>query len=710
MRRFLDSILAPSRRDGPDIRQINAMRGEYSRLTDSELRAVAVQAKDFLDVAAVTAEVASRILGEDMFDVQLRGALALARGSIAEMQTGEGKTLASVPAVAWYAREGRGVHVMTSNDYLARRDASWMGDIYRFLGLSVGYLQQGMNTAQRRAAYLSDVMYATANEIAFDFLRDRLALQPEDQVQRPFAVAVVDEADSILIDEARIPLVIAGGDADDSALAYAAEQVVRNLRRLVHYTVDAGAHNVALTDLGITVVENSFACGNLYDERNMNLLTAVQDSLHAHVLLRRDVDYVVKNGVVEMVDEFKGRIAQDRRWPAGLHPAVEIKEGVATKHQGMILGSITLQHLIALYPKACGMTGTAATQALEFEKIYGMRVETIPTNKPVIRVDHPDALFATKSEKEQAVLEDIRLAHTNGQPVLVGTGSVEESERLSSLLGDVPHRVLNARNDEREAGIIAQAGERGAVTISTNMAGRGTDIRLGEGSEEAGGLYVIGTQKHESRRIDNQLRGRAGRQGDPGRSRFFVSLEDDLLVKYRDLNPKAGTDLDTVQRLVEGLNLDQRLALQKYELPVEGQRHRIHTFRQQVLEGKTEYTSDFERVVALRTIDALWSEYLARLAEFRSGLPWLDWGLQGIPMLSFDRRDSQYEYAQKIHQWFSELESELPGEIEKRVAEAKDSGANPCERGAVWTYVTTDQPFGSWANRFAAGLRRKFKR
>ena len=502
-------------------------------------------------------------------------------------------------------------------------------------------------------------------------------------VQRPFEAAVIDEADSILIDEARLPLVIAGGDTDDSSYAYAADQLVRTFRQPWHSTVDVGAHNVALTDAGIAAVERAFSCGNLYEERNLNLLTAIQDSLHAHVLLRRDVDYVVKNGAVEMVDEFKGRIALNRRWPAGLHTAVEIKEGVASKRQGMILGSITLQHLIALYPKACGMTGTAKTQALEFEKIYGMRVETIPTNKPVIRIDHPDAVFATKREKEQAVLEEIRSAHKAGQPVLAGTGSVEESERLSALLGDVPHRVLNARNDEREAGIVARAGERGAVTISTNMAGRGTDIRLGEGAARGGGdLYVIGTQKHESRRIDNQLRGRSGRQGDPGCTRVFVSLEDDLLVKYGDLDPRLGTDLDTVQRLVEGQNLDQRLTLQRYELPVEGQRHRIHTFRQEVLEGKTTYLSDLEKVVALRTIDEQWSDYLARLAEFRSGLPWLDWGLKGVPMLSMDRRDSQYEYAKKIHQWFSELEAELPSEIARRLKEAQESGADPSERGA----------------------------
>ena len=710
MHKLLEAVLAPSRHDREHIQRINALRAEFSRLDDDKLRAAA-ETDDLLPLIAATAVIASRVLGQSMFDVQLRGALALTRGSIAEMQTGEGKTLAAVPAVAWYARQGDGVHVMTANDYLARRDAAWMGEIYRFLGLSVGYLQQGMTAAERRAAYACDVMYATPNEIGFDFLRDRLALHLDEQVQRPFAAAVIDEADSILIDEARIPLVIAGGDDDDeSSLPYAADQVVRHFRVPIHCTVDAGAHNVALTDLGIRAVENSFGCGNLYEERNLRLLTAVQDSLHAHILLRRDVDYVVKNGAVEMVDGFKGRIALNRRWPAGLHTAVEIKERVAAKRQGRILGSVTLQHLIALYPQACGMTGTAATQALEFEKIYGMPVEVVPTNRPVIRVDHSDELFRTRREKERTVLDEIRRVHATGRPVLVGSGSVEESERLSRMLSDIPHQVLNARQDEQEAAIIAQAGERSAVTISTNMAGRGTDIRLGAGVAELGGLHVIGTQKHESRRIDNQLRGRAGRQGDPGSSHFFVSFEDDLMVKYADLNPDLGRDPETVQRLVEGHNLDARIFLQKYELPIEGQRHHIHSRRQQILDGTEPSASELERLVSLRAIDDLWSDYLARVAEFRDGLPWLDLGLGGAPFLSLDRRDAHYEYARKIHQWFSELEAEIPLEIARRVAEVEAGGPNPAERGAVWTYLTTDQPFGSFNERLMRGLRRKFRR
>ena len=540
MRQFMRSIIAPSYRDPSRIQRINAMRAEFAHLNGDELRASYVQTKDLLEVIAIAAVAATRVLGLDMFDVQFRCALALTRESIAEMQTGEGKTLAAVPAVAWYARGGQGVHVITVNDYLARRDAGWMGGIYRLLGLSVGYIQQGMTSHERRAAYASDITYATANEIGFDVLRDRLALDAAGQVHRSFAAAVIDEADSILIDEARIPLVIAGGNTDDNALAYVADKLVRTLAG--RYTVDVGAHNVVLTDDGIRIVETAFGCGNLFDERNLRLHTAVQDALHAHVLLRRDVDYVVKNGAIESVDEFKGRIAQDRRWPAGIHTAIEAKEGVAAKAQGTILGSTTLQHLIALYPAICGMTGTAATQALELEKVYGLRVETIPPNRPLIRIDHPDIVFPSQAAKQQAVLQEIRRANATGQPVLVGTGSVAESERFSRMLQDIPHCVLNARNDEAEAAIIAQAGECGSVTVSTNMAGRGTDIRLGQGAAELGGLYVIGTNKPESQRIENQLRGRAGRQGDPGSSRFFVSLEDDLVVKYADLDPRYRED------------------------------------------------------------------------------------------------------------------------------------------------------------------------
>jgi preprotein translocase subunit SecA len=675
-------------RDRSTVAKIQAFRAELAHLTDTELLAEASQTNDVARWFALAATAASRVLGQEMYEVQLRGALALARGSIAEMQTGEGKTLAAVPAISWFAREHRGVHVMTVNDYLARRDAAWMGGIYRMLGLSVAHVQQGMTPAERKAAYAADITCATQNEIGFDFLRDRIAMRVDEQVHREFHAAVIDEVDSILIDEARVPLVLAGGDSGDNSLAYVADQLVRDLRPGAHFTIDPGGHNVALTDSGIYALESALSCGSLFDDRNLSIHEAIGEALHAHALLHRDVDYIVKNGAIEMVDEFKGRIALDRRWPAGLHTALEAKEGVAAKSQGMILGQITLQHLVALYPTICGMTGTASTQSLEFHRVYGLRVETIPTNRPMIRVDHADVTFPTKAAKEQAVIDEIRRAHATGQPVLVGTASVADSERLSALLTDIPHEVLNARQDEREAAIIARAGERGAVTVSTNMAGRGTDIRLGDGMVELGGLYVIGANKHESRRIDNQLRGRAGRQGDPGCSRFFISLEDDLMARYGELDDRYRSDPDTLQRLVEGQHLDTRIFLHGYEVPFEGQRNKIHSWRQEVLESDM---AEREKRITLRTIDDLWADHLARTSDYRSGVHWVSWA----------GRDPHREYLLKIHEWFGELELSLPDEIARRV---ESDAADVADRGAVWTYLTTDQPFGRWKRELARKL------
>ena len=502
--------------------------------------------------------------------------------------------------------------------------------------------------------------------------------------------ALIDEADSILIDEARIPLVIAGGEAGEQSLAYQVDRITRFFRRGRHFTLDEYARNIALTDAGIRAIETSFGCGNLFDEQNLALLTAVQDSIHAHALLRRDVDYLVKDGAIESVDEFKGRIAENRRWPAGLHTAIEAKEGLALKTQGRILGSITLQNLISLYPMVCGMTGTAATQAEELRLVYGLEVEVIPTNRPMIRTDLPDRVYARKYDKERAVLQEIRRLHASGQPVLVGTRSVEESERLSARLPDIPHQVLNARHEEQEAGMIARAGLRGAVTISTNMAGRGTDIQLGPGVAELGGLHVIGTNRHESRRIDNQLRGRAGRQGDPGSSEFFISLEDDLLVKYG----AESNDIENVQRIAEGQNLEIRRFLQKYESVIEGQRQKIQQRRQAILTGETPVSSELERLVSLRTIDDLWADYLATITDLREGVQWLSWG----------GRDPLHEYLTSVHSLFTQLEEQLAGEIAQRLEEAEESGLDPTQRGATWTYLTTDQPFGTATERIMRGF------
>ena len=699
MRRLLHFLFPGPASVASTIDRINPRRQELSRATDDELKAAAKNSQDLAETIALTAVVAARVLGLAMFDVQLQGAWSMAGGKIAEMQTGEGKTLAATPAVVWYAKQGQGVHVMTANDYLARRDAQWMGEIYKFFGFSVGCIQQGMSAAERKTAYASDITYSTANEIGFDYLRDQLALQAQEQVHRQFAVALVDEADSILIDEARIPLVIAGGEAGEQSLANTADAVARHLRPYIHFTLDEYARNIALTDGGIAAVEKAFDCGNLFLERNLPLLTAIQDSLHAHNLLRRDVDYLVKNKAIESIDEFKGRIVQNRRWPSGLHAAIEAKERVALNKQGRILGSITLQNLIAMYPQVCGMTGTAATQAEEFREIYKLDVEVIPTNRPVIRVDHPDSLFSSKDEKENAVLEEISTVHRTGQPILVGTASVEESEGLSRRLQQrgIRHQVLNARNDEQEAAIVARAGERGAVTISTNMAGRGTDIQLGEGVAELGGLYVIGTNRHESRRIDNQLRGRAGRQGDPGCSRFFVSLQDPLVAKYAD--EKIPRDADGIQRVAEGQNLEIRRFLQKYEGVIESHRLVICERRQDLLEGIVACASELERLVSLTTIDDLWSEYLSAVRELREGIHWVSLGA-GNPF---------YEYLKSVDTLFEELQTKIDEEIPRRLEEAETSGIDPSQRGATWTYLTTDQPFGTLTERFLRGLLRHFR-
>jgi len=699
MRRLLRSLFAGKNSTQSNIQRINAIRAELAPRTDDELRSYAQCATDRLEIIAAAAAVAARVLGLEMFDVQIHGALALTEGKIAEMQTGEGKTLAAVPAVVWYAKAGKGVHVMTVNDYLARRDAKWMGPIYEFFGLSVGFIQREMTATQRQQAYTCDVTYATANEVGFDYLRDQLALHPAEQVLRPFAAAVIDEADSILIDEARIPLVIAGGEARAESLPRRVDPITRRFQRGVDYTVDEHGRHVALTDAGTHAAEQAFHCGNLFAEENLNLLCAIQDSIHAHALLRRDVDYLVKNGVIESVDEFKGRVIQDRRWPAGLHSAIEAKEGVAMKEQGQVLGTITLQNLIGLYPQVCGMTGTAATQAEEFRALVGLEIAVIPTNRPVIRVDHPDEIFAAKREKEQAVIEEIRTTHKDERPVLVGTTSVEESEQLSRQLQaeGIPHHVLNARNEEQEAAIVARAGELGAVTISTNMAGRGTDIKLGAGVAELGGLYVIGTNKHESRRIDNQLRGRAGRQGDPGNSRFFISLEDDLLVRYGADDPLLHRNPNAIQQVVEGQNLTIRQFLNKYESVLEGQRQIIQRSRQEILDGTTACASETERLVRLTTIDDLWSEYLAEIADYRSGIHWVSWS----------GRDPLHEYLLTVDSMFQELQARIEKESTKRLKEAEAKGIQPSQRGATWTYLTTDQPFGTAGERLMQGVMKK---
>jgi len=718
-------------------RAIAQRREKLSGLVDEELKAAARRLgkdADIVETFALAALAAERVLGLCMFEVQIRGALALQHGHIAEMQTGEGKTLAAVPAVIWFALKRKGVHVLTANDYLAARDAKWMSGVYEWFGLSVAHIAQGMEPEQRRAAYRCDVTYATANEAGFDFLRDGLARDAEELVQRPFAFAVIDEADSILIDEARIPLIIAGGALEDSALPYRVDSVVAGLQRYLHYSIDEFARNVQLTDAGIERVERELNRGSLFDQVNLPALTAVQDALHAHALLRRDVDYVVKDGAVEMVDEFKGRIAQNRRWPAGLQSAVEAKERVRLKDQGRILGSITVQSLVGMYEQVCGMTGTAATQADEFWKTYKLPVTVIPANRPIIRKDLPDVVYADKEARNRGLVEEIRKVHQTGRPVLVGTGSVEQSEDLSRRLHaeGVPHSVLNARNDELEAGIIAQAGALGSVTVSTNMAGRGTDILLGgnppidrERVVALGGLYVIGTTRHEARRIDNQLRGRAGRQGDPGSSRFFISLQDDLLVRF---GIAGNPDIESVQRTAESQNLEIRQLLWKYEGSVEHQRREAYALRREVLLSpewsvasvlpeeqfqvlraavEPEELERAGRSLVLALFDDLWADYLANVAELKSGIHWVTWA----------GRDPLHSFLTGVQEIYSDFRQCLKEEIEAAfeqaeirdgVIEFKETAR--LQRGATWTYITTDQPFGTLGERITKALRRALVR
>ena len=692
MREWWRSLFGARESAPHELDEVRTLRDGFLRLDDESLKRAARGATRLPEVVAVTAVVAWRVLGLQMFDAQLEGALGLAHGRIVEMQTGEGKTLAAVPASAWYARTGGGVHVLTVNDYLANRDANWMGEVYGWLGLSVAAVTQDMTFDQRRSAYRHDITYTSATELGFDYLRDGLALHPHEQVLRPFAAAVIDEADSILLDEARIPLVIAGGTLEPSAAAVDADRVVRRLTPHVHFTSDQSARNVSLTPPGVAEVERLLPCGNLYDAAHLTAMTAVQDALHAHTLLHRDVDYLVQDSTVLSIDELKGRVVRDRRWPGGLQTALELKERVTRHRQGRVLGSITMENLIALYPAVCGMTGTAGPQATEFRDLYGLQVAVIEPHRPNIRRDHPDHGYGTRAEKEDALVDEIRRRHQSRQPVLVGTSSVEESERLSARLHDVPHNVLNARHEEAEAAIVARAGEAGAVTISTNMAGRGVDIRLGDGVAALGGLHVIGTNRHESGRIDRQLRGRAGRQGDPGSSQFFVSLQDPLLVKYGAPETPLSS-CDHLQRVAEGQSLSCRLFLRRYESIVEGQRQRMADRRQSVLTSHAS-ASERARLVTLDTIDDLWSDYLAAVSELRASTIWVSLG-GGNPFR---------EYLRLVHEMFEEFTRTLDEEIAARLERAATHGIEPRQRGATWTYLTTDEPFGTMTERLMRRL------
>ncbi|WP_243360352.1 preprotein translocase subunit SecA [Fundidesulfovibrio terrae] len=554
---------------------------------------------------ALVREAGLRSLDMRHFDVQLIGGMVLHQGKIAEMKTGEGKTLvATLPAVL-NALSGKGVHLITVNDYLARRDAAWMGTLYNYLGLTVGTILHGLTDEERQVSYGAHITYGTNNEFGFDYLRDNMKFYKEHLVQRELNFAIVDEVDSILIDEARTPLIISG-PAEESTAQYArVSALIPMLKKDVHFTVDEKARTVLLTDEGVARCEDIFKIDNLYDQANISLQHHIMQGLRAHHLYARDVDYIVKDGQVVIVDEFTGRLMPGRRYSDGLHQSLEAKEGVTVESENQTLASITFQNYFRMYNKLGGMTGTADTEAVEFKQIYGLEVAVIPTHRPMVRKDHPDMIYKTQQEKYAAIAEELKALHQKGQPVLVGTISIEKSELLSQLLkkAGVPHEVLNAKQHEREAQIVAEAGHTGRVTIATNMAGRGTDIKLGEGVRELGGLFILGTERHESRRIDNQLRGRSGRQGDPGESRFYLALDDDLMRLFgsdrlKGIMERLGMQegeaienrmvskaIENAQKRVEGHNFEIRKQLLDFDNVMNQQREVIYSRRRHYMEA-----------------------------------------------------------------------------------------------------------------------------
>ncbi len=596
------------------VAQINALEPATESLSDEQLRAKTDEFRQRLDngeplqsllpeAFATVREASKRVLGMRHFDVQLIGGMVLNDGRIAEMKTGEGKTLVATLAAYLNALPARGVHVVTVNDYLARRDSQWMGRIYEFMGLTVGLIQHDLEPTQRREAYAADITYGTNNEFGFDYLRDNMVVTMEEMVQRALSYAIVDEVDSILIDEARTPLIISGQADRSTELYYTFARIAKNLKEERDYTIDEKMKAVAPTEAGIAKVERMLGVPNLYDDAHLDYAHYLNGALRAKGLMKRDRDYVVKDGEVIIVDEFTGRLMFGRRYSDGLHQAIEAKEGVKIEDETQTLATITFQNYFRMYDKLSGMTGTAATEEEEFRKIYGLDVIVVPTHKPMVRKDFPDMVYKTEAAKFRAVVREIEELYATKRPVLVGTVSIEKSEQISSLLKErqVAHNVLNAKFHEQEAEIIAKAGQPGTVTIATNMAGRGTDIVLGEGVTEMGGLHIIGTERHEARRIDNQLRGRSGRQGDPGTSRFYLSLDDDFLRLFAaptlaSLMDRLGVDedepiesptltraIESAQKKVESRNFDTRKNVLQYDDVMNLQREVVYKQRRDIL-------------------------------------------------------------------------------------------------------------------------------
>jgi preprotein translocase subunit SecA len=602
----------------PLVEQINALEPEIQGLSDDQLRGRTAQFKQRLDngeslddilpdAFATVREASVRTLGMRHFDEQLIGGMVQHSGKISEMKTGEGKTLVATLPAYLNALTGKGVHIITVNDYLALRDMEWMGNIYRFLGLTTGTIVHGLDDAQRREAYSADITYGTNNEFGFDYLRDNMKFDAKNLVQPKLNFAIVDEVDSILIDEARTPLIISGPTEKSTHLYYQINGIIPRLKKEIDYTIDEKARSVSLTEDGVAQSEKLIKVDNLYDHKNIEILHHINQALKAHTLFKRDVDYIIKSGQVVIVDEFTGRLMPGRRYSEGLHQALEAKEGVKIENENQTLATITFQNYFRMYDKLAGMTGTADTEAAEFKKIYDLDVMVIPTHQPMVRMDNPDVIYKTRREKFEAVMDEIVELHRESQPVLVGTVSIDVSEDLSKKLKKrgIKHTVLNAKNHAGEAEIIANAGQPAAVTISTNMAGRGTDIVLGEGVTDVGGLHIIGTERHESRRIDNQLRGRSGRQGDPGSSRFYLALEDDLLrifggQRITGIMEKLGMQegepiehnliskaIENAQSRVEAQNFEIRKQLLEYDDVMNQQREVIYRQRRELLDGKS---------------------------------------------------------------------------------------------------------------------------
>ncbi len=628
----------------PIVNKINTFEPQISSLTDAQLELKTNEFREQLsrgrklddilpEAYATVREVAKRRLGQRHFDVQLVGGVVLHQGKIAEMKTGEGKTLTATLPLYLNALTGKGAYLVTVNDYLARRDAEWMGPIYTGLGLNVGVLQNEIGDVERKKAYEADVLYATNNELGFDYLRDNMKFRLEDYVQKDPNYAIVDEVDSILIDEARTPLIISGSSDERSKLYDTANRVVMRLKKEEDYEVDEKARSVQLTESGNDKIEAAFNIDNLYAVEHINILHHTHQALKAHRLFRRDVDYVVKDGNVLIVDEFTGRILSGRRYSDGLHQALEAKEGVEIEKESQTLASITLQNYFRLYTKLAGMTGTAATEAEEFYRIYGLDVVIMPTNKPMIRDDKSDLIFLTQKAKYNAIAEDVKERYKKGQPVLIGTIAVETSEQLSNILTTkgINHDVLNAKHHEREAEIVAHAGESSHITIATNMAGRGTDIKLTPESLQAGGLYILGTERHESRRIDNQLRGRSGRQGDHGESRFYISLEDDLIRIFAGDTLKRNMQrfgmaedeviesrfvsktIERAQEKVEKHNFEIRKHLLEYDDVLNQQRTVIYDYRRDILEGEQQIY-ELIRDLIIKVVQSIIARHCSRRA------------------------------------------------------------------------------------------------